>query len=881
MNSARLDEIGVRIERLVVEPGSISAPFTRLLRPLLCRIGWAPRPEIEEISALVTEIAELSGIPNERMVSMLGRKLDRAVDELEDNLRRVERATVVNRRALVAHADWLRRLYEVVVHAQRALDRTAGTGDSGVGAAGAVDIRIVGAVDPARLQPPLSMKGARLVKLDDDGQQGDDRERGTGEEDGEEAAKTRPDPTRVVELQLDTIDHVLDAAAGEDALLDRRRRLLEAARQLLLETSAALALENEGVRVRLESIARQITRIDRLEAVGLSGDVDLLHQARSAIARGQRDKVYAALQAMDQAALARGDRTAGALTRAALEQMGERPAPTAKAAARAAERAIERSSREIFGDEVIEAIADGYREGRALADMSPAESEFDEWMIDLFTKYLAPGRERATMATALAVDGCFDLGGVMSPVRIKEDHIRLTAVPFPTQDLVLLRARGPEDLGDAVISDPRTVILDLAAGRLLARRYIREEVERRERTVLKGEVRVYVLDGSGSMLGPRARMRDAILVAELATLMRRLTHNARSERVVLFYRYFNTELLPVHEVDTPGGALQAIREVMATPRYGGTDIEGALLASLEQVRVARESDPYLARAQIVLITDGEAPVDETKVTAARAQLGDLAVGVSVIALGEENWALQELVARQRGRGERAFYHFLPDSYLRQLGNGEIDGGRPVHAPPVMRDHAPAHEVVARLQTRVGSLVEEMADLRKARNTNALEALDLAERRWRMRVSSTGSDAEETEEIAPVPGEGQRARLEALHRDHRALAHRFERFFPDPSGLGADGDTTLPPQEGTRERDDLDSVLVLFATVTEVVELVEGSELGRRADAIDLLERLLPNARLSPARYHLILRGYPRFVAPGLQAVRDAVRWGVYRHLPGR
>ena len=54
----------------------------------------------------------------------------------------------------------------------------------------------------------------------------------------------------------------------------------------------------------------------------------------------------------------------------------------------------------------------------------------------------------------------------------------------------------------------------------------------------------------------------------------------------------------------------------------------------------------------MLVTDGEAPIDIAKIARARERLGELPVGVSIIALGQENPALRDLAAYQRGRGER-------------------------------------------------------------------------------------------------------------------------------------------------------------------------------------------------------------------------------------
>ena len=57
----------------------------------------------------------------------------------------------------------------------------------------------------------------------------------------------------------------------------------------------------------------------------------------------------------------------------------------------------------------------------------------------------------------------------------------------------------------------------------------------------------------------------------------------------------------------------------------------------------------------------------------------------------------------------------------------------------------------------------------------------------------------------------------------------------------------------------------------MVSDVGGGALARQADAIEILERLLPDARLSPARYLAVVRAYPAEVAPSLRAVHAAVK----------
>jgi hypothetical protein len=222
-------------------------------------------------------------------------------------------------------------------------------------------------------------------------------------------------------------------------------------------------------------------------------------------------------------------------------------------------------------------------------------------------------------------------------------------------------------------------------------------------------------------------VRDALLVAELATLIARLKAPG-DVRCTLFFRYFDKELGPVTRVDSVAGARAAIRDVVGTMRSGGTDIQKALLASLEQVQVARELDHELARAQIVLVTDGESPVDEDAIVSARSTLAGLAVGVSVIALGEENAALRGLVARQRARGEPAFYHFLDDDQLGAIARGALGPDASIHLP--YGSDRNATTVACELEAELGPLV--CCPTRSSRRRVIARSSASGEPRWRRR-----------------------------------------------------------------------------------------------------------------------------------------------------
>lgn len=811
--STDLDALGKRIELLTIDPGSIDAPMVRLVRPLLARLGFAPKVESAKITALLTEVRAAAAGQGTRTEEVLRD----AKAELERNVTQVERATVVRGRPLLAHAAWLRRLYEIVVRAERAL---AAPEDPALAAAAALD--------PIRLLPPLAVRGV-LDAAEEKPKETHDEVLGD------------PHGQRLMEVELAAIDHLLDAANDEAELLGRRRRLLEAARQMLLESQAAVALDEKGLEARRRYLAREIARLDRLEAQGLSPDVALTHQLREAIARGERERLHAAILAIEAPALARGDQRLLRLSREALRRLWKERDPRT-AAAKA--ESLHKSAGQVFGNDITDVVKKAYERGlRIYSQTSDAAPREEREAANIAAEYFSGDAAQATLAAALAVDGCFDTGGALTPLRIVEVELRSRAVRHPTPDLLLLPAVEIADIGDAIITDPRSIVMDLAAGRLLARRFVYDEKIKHPRTILQSEVRVYVLDGSGSMTGPRARVRDALLLAELAALRARLTEHAKMISTALYYRYFDEVPGPITRVATVRTATEAMTEVLSTVRIGGTDIQRALLASLETIREAQASDPELARAQIVCVTDGDAPVDGNVLSAAREALGKLPVGLSIIALGQENEALKQIVARQRARGERAFYHFVTDDMLKEIVAGGLDDGDALHLPSV----ALGGDSPQALANEVGALVAEMADLARAREVEAIEALDASQ----AAVREVGLSQEQ------AFSEGELAKARALYRDRAALCAQFDRFFPEPVAIA----------EATDLSEDREAVIVALATIAEMLDVVSGTDLGRRADAIDLLERLMPDARLSPARWQAVVSAPTARVADALQIVR--------------
>jgi Mg-chelatase subunit ChlD len=243
-------------------------------------------------------------------------------------------------------------------------------------------------------------------------------------------------------------------------------------------------------------------------------------------------------------------------------------------------------------------------------------------------------------------------------------------VTYPTQLMTYEMATGFDQVHTFVLTHPGTVLLDMASGRQLVRSYLEEEPARKPKSVKKTAVRVYVLDASGSMHGARARFRDAIVIAELNAI--RVKARAGLPYDPLYFSFFNDVPTELHRVDTGDEAARQIEKLFASsPAEGQTDISLALMSAFESIGQAQGRDPYLARATVVLVTDGEDGVDLELIRRTKKPFTGLDIALSFISLGEENADLKSLVLEQRAQGARAFYHHLSDAEI-ALARTEFD-----------------------------------------------------------------------------------------------------------------------------------------------------------------------------------------------------------------
>jgi hypothetical protein len=287
----------------------------------------------------------------------------------------------------------------------------------------------------------------------------------------------------------------------------------------------------------------------------------------------------------------------------------------------------------------------------------------------------------------------------------------------------------------------------------------------------------------------------------------------------------------------------------------------------------RTRDANLQRAQVVLITDGIAPINLWSVWRARETLQSMPVHVSVIALGAESPELKKMAATQRARGEPVFYHYVSDQAMSELLRRtriarpplsfpdpsdktparQVTPAAPSPAKPATAPNAPIGiPIVVELELwqELDQLVDELTVLHEPPDTEMLESAGLLEQAYEELGVS----------LAEQGHEAERARAEALRRDARALNLRFERWFPDPEELAASSSAAPPP-------DLLEVVEIVVRTVSELTDYLSGPPATRRVDAIEILERLLLEAGVSPWAY---LRALPH-ATPPCRAALHALR----------
>jgi hypothetical protein len=802
-----LDALALRIERLATAPELIEKPFYHYTRPIW-RVFPVDKPlVIDEIGELLHRLSRAK--PHRMHVVVAA--VETCTDELQANVNQIEIEVVLGRAVSLSLVRWLRRVYELLYRLAGALDQQRHIRA----------IRIGRLHEPVTFMLPLALAHADTASGDFVVPKGDTRE-----------------PEDIIEqanIRLQAADHMLCRSFEESTTLERRRSLMRISRQMLLDLAASHPLDQALLDHRLQALSDEIGLLNAMEAHGVRPRADLVHQARQFHERGERALSALSIELRARSAAQAGDEAALTSSLDALDQL-----PAVKT--------DWWSSANVLGTASAEAASRGVARGRDTSKEQLGSDLNNEMLQRHVVDYFAPRCERTLLNQTMRVDGLLEGGDHRSAGRVTMSGVRQSIVPYPTKEATLEPAKTPADIPGSQFTDPRTVIADFAANKLLKTKFIDEHVATGDFSGKPVSVRIYLMDGSSSMysysdtvVGARAKMRDGILIAELSTLYERL-RKERDRASLLFYAFFSDELGPFHRVDTPADCLQHIESVAGTVRHGGTALEEALIASFGLLRELNQAGELrLERAHITLVTDGLAPVSSAAVENARRATGGLPVGVSVIALGLQNRALREIVAFQRAEGEHSFYHFISDSRLGAMENSDLAlaarvGVQAVATPTVGSEGWTRH---------VDELLEDLV------------ALD---RQQAARGAAAGAT------------EGDLARRELALRDFDSLRRRFNRWFPTSVNADAATEMTADLERAVR------LVGMVLKAIIEALELLDATEGERQADALELLDSLLPTVQCSPTVYLQLVGDGHASLAALMSDIHGAARWGILRRI---
>ena len=386
-----------------------------------------------------------------------------------------------------------------------------------------------------------------------------------------------------------------------------------------------------------------------------------------------------------------------------------------------------------------------------------------------------------------------------------------------------------EEIASAILDDPRRIVHQFASGELLTRRYAQARRTQATRRGSSAEVRLFLLDGSTSMHGPRARMRDGVLIGELSALVERLSRPGGRVRQLLYYRFFHTSSEPTRRVKSIEDALLAIDDLVMHERSGGTDIEGAILDAFKSIERARGDDIELSSAQIVLVSDGEAVFDTEAILDVRGQLG-IPTRLSILALGNEGTGLRELAIAQENKGARVFYHHVSDDELAVWEHGKSALG-------------PAFEPTS--ATLDWAALDALAE-----TATPLDDTSLEEAWFDAGFTRADMDA------------ATKARIDASLRDARAVEARFDHYFPEAASAVAAPSAVVDDETAEHL-----AVLKDAFAILEELDTPSATRLARMADAITLLLRLLHAQGISPDRYAALRATHEAQLRDALVALR--------------
>ena len=183
-------------------------------------------------------------------------------------------------------------------------------------------------------------------------------------------------------------------------------------------------------------------------------------------------------------------------------------------------------------------------------------------------------------------------------------------------------------------------------------------------------ISIVLYDTSGSMSGDLDRFQAGLISAFTARAISDVTPGGRHRHRVVLVPFDDNPGTPVKVTNTQE-ALDVLRDYRSKLRNtgGGTDIQKALIQALALIADAQnQAGEPLAAANIVLMTDGQSPIDLNELAKARSAIDrSTPVQIMFAALGGTNNELMQFASESQKTGfEQGFYREYTHSLIADI-----------------------------------------------------------------------------------------------------------------------------------------------------------------------------------------------------------------------
>lgn len=167
-------------------------------------------------------------------------------------------------------------------------------------------------------------------------------------------------------------------------------------------------------------------------------------------------------------------------------------------------------------------------------------------------------------------------------------------------------------------------------GKIMEKRALQYEMQGEE-SETRGPI-IVLVDESGSMAGPTEQWSKAVALALLTT--------ATQQKRGWCLAGFNINVTHHHHAEAGGATVEMLAEALRIQADGGTDFDPPLTYALEILRTV----PAMRKADIILITDGEAPLSDQVAEDVNRHRKEDSLHVYIVGIGDIRMRALRLIA---------------------------------------------------------------------------------------------------------------------------------------------------------------------------------------------------------------------------------------------